>query len=474
MSRYGPSRRTVFGTVALAAALPALIAARPSYTRAQSNTIIANDLEVVTITDSSVVVTWTTTTRGEHGRPLPIPTDTELRLAPADSVRAPVAVYSQADPTPFHYAEIHGLEPGRGYRFEAWSAGTRATPAWNVTTQRAGTPESRGVFTTLVPPPGRPLRTFALANDIHFGEPVSGLVIRDLPRAIRQDPGHPPYSELMLTALLDDLRTPDRAVDHLILAGDLTHEAAPADCRGVRAHLDAWGTLGRDYFVCRGNHDRPHIGAEYASGPQLPGLPHHDCWGAEFHPRQELRSHDIGGLRVIGLDTTELDAARGRIEPAQFDNLRQLLRSDRDCPTLIFGHHPVTRDSAYTNFGGPGFILDRRGAAELHELYRTAPGVFLQHSGHTHRNRRSTPDIPIDVEFLEVAALKEYPGGYSMLRLYEGGYMVSFHKTRGEAARRWSTRTRKQYFGLQPTYALGSTADRNHVVHRDFSGLRPA
>ncbi|WP_225730775.1 MULTISPECIES: metallophosphoesterase [unclassified Nocardia] len=466
MSRYGPSRRTVFGVLAATAAVPGLLAARPGSFRAQRDSTVATGLEVVTITDRSVIVTWNTIAPDTG---MPLPADTELWIGPADSGRRPVLAHSDPAPTAYHYAEVDGLEPGRSYRFEAWSGGVRATAARNVTTQRSGRPESSGVFTTLVPPPGRLLRTFVLANDIHYGEPVSGLVLRNRPRGVRQDPGHPPYSEVMLDATLADARA--HGANHLIVAGDLTNEALPDECRGVRAHLDTWGALGADYFVCRGNHDRPHIGPEYRTGPAVPGSAHHDCWGANFLPHQELQVHEVGGLRLLGLDTTDLDASGGRIEPRQFDHLRTVLRAEPDRPTLVFGHHPVTRDSAFTNLGGPGFVLDRRAAARLQELYRTAPGVFLQHSGHTHRTRRSTPDIPLDVEFLEVAAVKEYPGGYCLLRVHEGGYQINFYKTRTDAARRWSTRTRCQYFGLLPGYALGSTADRNHVVLHDFSGL---
>ncbi|WP_280432266.1 hypothetical protein [Nocardia brasiliensis] len=83
------------------------------------------------------------------------------------------------------------------------------------------------------------------------------------------------------------------------------------------------------------------------------------------------------------------------------------------------------------------------------------------------------PDAGTGVEFLEVAAVKEYPGGYMLLRLYTGGYTLNFYKTRSAAARSWSTRTRRQYFGLHPDHALGSCADRNHGARRDFSGVDP-
>ncbi|MGW0248953.1 metallophosphoesterase family protein [Nocardia goodfellowii] len=370
---------------------------------------------------------------------------------------------------PRSITRIHGLEPGRTYRFEVWSDGVRATPGLNPATVIPGTPEATGEFTTLVPPPGRLVRTLALANDVHYGETVSGVVVGQFPPGFRQAPDLPPYPEVMLSALLDDLRAPDRGAQRLLLAGDLTAEATPAEVNGVRRALDGWGRQGRDYLAVRGNHDRPHIGEDYRSCSALGD--HFDCWGPQFNGRQQLIADEIGGLRVIGLDTSQLDASGGRIERTQFERLAELLRTEPDQPTLVFGHHPVTRESGYSNIAGPGFILDQADSAELQALYARSPGVFLQHSGHTHRNRRTRPDTDCAVEFLEVAAVKEYPGGYSLLRLYEGGYVVNFYKTRTAAARRWSGVTRGEFLGLQPFYTLGTCADRNHVVLRDFSGV---
>ena len=461
-----PRLRTVWlANVTAGAAAAAVLTpryARPrgaDIPRPQRDSVLATDLEVVTVTDRSVIITWTTRVRDRHGRLRPIETDTEVRIAAADSRATPRPRYLDSRPTAYHYAEVDGLEPGRTYRFEAYSNGCRAVTARTLVTRRSGTPESTGEFTTATPPPGRLLRTIALANDVHYGEHISGLVLAGLPTGLRHDTAH--YPELMLGALLDDLRSPDRAADQLIVAGDLTDTGTREQSLAVRAHLDTWGDLGRDYFVCRGNHDQPHE----RDGQRL------DHWGAVFHARQRLVEYYVGGLRLIGLDTTRLRGSGGTIVAPQLAHLRELLTADPDRPTLIFGHHPVTSSAAVSNPGGPGFVLDRANAAALHGLYRDAPGVFLQHSGHTHRNRRGRPDLGIDVEFLEVAATKEYPGGYMLLRVYEGGYTVNFYKTRSESARRWSTRTRRQYLGLHPDHALGSCADRNHVVLRDFSGL---
>ncbi|WP_024802702.1 metallophosphoesterase [Nocardia sp. BMG51109] len=448
------------GAAAVAAGTPMRV--RPAaprqvnHLRVQGDSISASDLEVVTVTDRSVVLTWTTRMRDRTGRLRPVPADTEVRLAPADGVGPARPCYFDARPTAYHYAEIEGLEPGRSYRFEAYSGGHRAVPARTLVTRRPGTPESTGVVTTLVPPPGRLLRTIALANDLHYGEQVSGLLVGGLPTGLRHITDE--YPEIMLDAVLGDLRRTDRAADHLIVAGDLTDSGTLEQSRGVRSRLDAWGELGRDYFVCRGNHDAPR--------PD-------DHWGTVFHPRQRVTEQRLGGLRIIGLDTTRLRSSGGTLVAPQLRDLRARLTAEPDLPTMVFGHHPVTFAAAVSNPAGPGFVLDRSSAAALHGIYRAAPGVFLHHSGHTHRTRRGRPDNDIDVEFLEVAAVKEYPGGYLLLRLYTGGYMANFYKTRTEPARHWSTRTRRQYFGLHPDHALGSCTDRNHVVLRDFSGVEP-
>lgn len=452
MGCCGASRRTVLAATAGAA----LAATLPSPVAAQADPLIALDLEIVTVTERGVVLSWTTFGLDRAGRPVPVPADTEVRLVPADSPREPVTVYRDDVRTPYHYAELDDLEPGRPYRFLALSNGIRALPAPTLTTAMPGSPEARGEFATLTPPPGRLLHTIALANDVHYGETVSGIVVAGFPPGYRSDP---PYPQFMLDALLDDVRARDASL--LLLAGDLTNEATAEEARAVRAHLDTWGSLGTDYLVARGNHDRPH-----------PGYPEcTDCWGEHFLPRQHMTEHHLGELRVLGLDTSAAEASGGVIDRPQLDALADTLRADPDRPTLVFGHHPVTTESGRTNIGGPGFILDRATAIELQTLYQQAPGVFLHHSGHTHRTRRTRPDLACAVEFLEVGAVKEYPGGYCLLTIYDGGYRVNFYKTRSADARRWSSLTRGQYFGAAPDYLLGSLDDRNHVVERDFSGL---
>jgi hypothetical protein len=110
----------------------------------------------------------------------------------------------------------------------------------------------------------------------------------------------------------------------------------------------------------------------------------------------------------------------------------------------------------------------------LEQLYAGTPGVFLHQSGHTHRNKRTTSTTANGVVFQEVAAVKEYPGGFHLLRVFTGGYALNFYKFRSPLAQEWSERSRPEYGGLSPFYVFGNAADRNSVVLRDLSGLQPA
>jgi hypothetical protein len=140
----------------------------------------------------------------------------------------------------------------------------------------------------------------------------------------------------------------------------------------------------------------------------------------------------------------------------------------------VFGHHPlVVQDSPYPIT--PGTALDAAQAETIIAAYAQAPGVFLHHAGHTHRNKLTElPGAP-GVTHQEVAAVKEYPGGATLLRLHTGGYALNFAKASSEDALAWSERSRMQIAGTWPQFSLGSrVADRNLVVERDLSGLTAA
>ena len=482
-----PTRREVLGWAALVSASPLLTAlADPERAYAAGGNAVPMNLELVTLTETTAVLTWYTGDPSRPdglGRPSPVPSDTEVLLGTSPTRLR--QVHHRKDHTPYHHAEIRGLEPGRRYYYLARSGGLVATPAPSFGGNVIGTSgvdvSSSGPFTlrTPQPPPGRFLFAIALCNDLHLGETVSGLStsVGGIPATpgFRQEPGLPPYTQVMASGLARHTRA--HGAHLLIAGGDLTTGGAPTDIADARRYLDRFGAYRDDYLVVRGNHDRPENDAASA---QCSVVPHHgdyhDCFSDEFFPGTEPTwfESQFHGLRILGLDTYDKIGSggdNGELSPAQFDFVTSTLRHDRDRPTLVIGHHPVTVEATATTVPPVTFDMKQSQARRLERLYASAPGVFLHHSGHTHRNKRTQATGAPGVVFQEVAAVKEYPGGYHLLRVFSGGYALNFYKLSSPLALEWSERSRQEYYGLYPYYTAGTLSDRNHVVARDLSGL---
>jgi hypothetical protein len=472
--------------------------------------VYPQDLELVTVTDTGFTLTWYTAAAPAPAipyqpaqEPSPVATDGYVRYGTSPDRLDRVAVQRGGE-TAYHFVEITGLHPGTKYYYQAYSAGLQVSPrlvpeltypAGGVVIPPNPTDDqlllilgellssgevnsaAPGSITTLVPPRGRHLFSVALANDLHIGETVSGLATSSFPPGFEQSPGLAPYPVVMSEAMTQEAAR--YGAHALLVAGDLSSSALPAELADSKRLLDGFGTLRLDgrlrpgsYVVARGNHDQPKTGTPYDTCTVVGSSGYFDCLPAVYDlPQGTLTRTEMAGMRFIGLDTSTLNLPSGAVDDAQFGHLADILAEDPEQPTLVFGHHPVTDAAASTTISGPGFDLDRADAARLEALYAATPGVFVHHSGHTHRNRRTSSPTATGVEFLEVAATKEYPGGFALLRVYEGGYMVNFHKSSTALARQWSQTTCGEYLGLYPAYTLGTTQDRNHVVARDFRGL---
>ncbi|MEU4610742.1 metallophosphoesterase family protein [Streptomyces umbrinus] len=437
--------------------------------------LTAVHLELVTLTEDRAIITWYTGVPGTNdglGHMLPAVTEGEVVYGTHPSRLDRTAAEDR--PTAHHHVELTDLEPGQTYYYQARSRGTAATPTPlhlirgnAVGTNRYGLGSSGGPysFTTPQPPPGRHLLSIALCNDFHIGETTAGLMAGlPLLRGVAQEPGLAPYPEIMSRALVDEARR--RGADLLLAAGDISAGGAPRDLAEAKRILDGFGSHGQDYFAVRGNHDRPrHRDAGDAFRDEFLGGA-----GPAYFAR------DLGGLRIIGLDTYEKDgngADAGGLGDEQLSWFRARLRERADQPTVVFGHHPLTvRDSLFPVSGGQR--LGRRQARSILDAYASAPGVFLHHAGHTHRNKRTLlPQAP-HVTLQEVSAAKDYPGGFSMLRIHSGGYALNHYKTSSAQAREWGERSRRVAGGLWPHHALGrSVADRNSVTAHDLSGVSP-
>lgn len=466
--------------------------------RATTGALVVQSLELVTLTETSVVLTWTTSAAGtpdSTGRLPPQPANTVVLMGTSPATLT--QVYGDDTQTPYHYAEITGLNPGQTYFYVAMSNGQPATPALafqgnpvgtGAFDPGGGTLASPFSFTTPQPPVGRFLFSLALANDVHMGETVAGLATSfpsalpvaggmGIPPGVSGPVGGLPYPEVMAMALAADVKA--RGAARTLVAGDLTAEAGLADTRRAKQILDAIGTLGTDYLVARGNHDRSHSPITNCSPSHVPGVDpttFEDCYSDVFGHQDSSTwfRRDVGGLRILALDTYEKPGNggdNGLLAADQAAWLSGELTSEPDTPTLVFGHHPLTVESSVVNLSPVRFDLDTQQALTIEQWYAAAPGVFFHQAGHTHRNKRTAGTVATNVTFQETAATKEYPGGFSLLRIHEGGYALNFYKTRSELAREWSDRTRQEFAGTSPFYTNGSTADRNYVVARNLSGL---
>ena len=479
------TRRDLLRWSAVALAAPLVPPLRWGSTAAVGEVSPAN-LELVTLTEERAIITWYTGATGSTdaiGRMEPAPADGEVHWG-TDPANLDRVAGELGPPTPYHRVELVGLEPGRTYYYQAWSAGQPVPPTrFTVVPGNAVGTTDHGLltggpyaFTVPYPPPGRFLFSIVLCNDLHMGETTAGLV-GSLPGiiGITQEPGLPPYPEVMLESLVADAA--GLGARYLLAAGDITAEALPIDVSRAGDLLNRFGHHQDDYFVTRGNHDRAHSGAAYAtcSIGQWQG---NDCFSDRFFPADEptFFRRDLQGLRVIGIDTYDKPGSgsdAGALSPAQLDWFRSELATDRDQPTIVFGHHPlVMQGSPFPT--SPSNTLDALQTADIVADYAATPGVFLHHAGHTHRNKRAVlPGAP-DVLHQEVAAGKEYPGGFTLLRIFTGGYALNFHKSSSDLARNWSERSRMEINGFWPQFSLGaSVADRNTMVERDLSGLEP-
>lgn len=447
--------------------------------------VSAVNLELVTLTEDRAIITWYT---GHTG------TDDGLgRMRPAHSNgtvhwgthpdRLNRVAYGH-DFTPYHYVELTGLEPGQTYYYRAQSRGRAATPTpfTLISGNSVGTSDfglATGgpySFTVPQPPPGRFLFSIVLCNDLHMGETTAGLV-GGLPiPGIQQEPGLPPYPEVMLRSLVNDANA--LGAPYLLAAGDITAEAEPLDLSQAGKLLGRFGKYRSDYFVTRGNHDRAHTGDAYATC-RVGQFQGNDCFHDQFFPGDQPTyfSRELRGLKVIGLDTYDKPGSggdAGALSAEQFDWFRTELAADPERPTMVFGHHPlVVQESPFPITASN--TLDATQAATILQDYSAHPGMFLHHAGHTHRNHRTISPIAPKVTMQEIAAGKEFPGGFSLLRLHTGGFALNFYKSRSDLARRWSERSRQEIAGAWPQFALGNNvSDRNTVVARDLSGLKPA
>lgn len=345
---------------------------------------------------------------------------------------------------------IEELDPAHAYGIELSAKGAEPPE------RDARFPET---VTTLPATEASQVGSFASLNDLHFGEARFGGSPSDDGEFGDEAPGYPavretddeqPYWLVMNEDAVADINA--AGVDAVVIKGDI------AD-RGQREQFEiAARTFSRfemPHHAFLGNHD--HYGL--LRGEEVDGY-------ALLGQAPAPRSIDLGGWRLLLLDTVEPGEHHGIFPDARMRWLEEALEETRELaiPTLLFMHHqpvPPEHRNTFTNRIG---ILSEH-SLRLFDLIGKNPQISAVLIGHTHQNRVRRYPTAGSVPFVEINCVKDYPGGFAHYRLYDdGSFRQEVRRTSSERALAHSTRCSGFFKGGYRHFALGSLAERSFVA----------
>src|SRR5436190_4063852 len=294
-------------------------------------------------------------------------------------------------------------------------------------------------FRTLPRPTGERLATIATVNDVHFGETECGFVEGlELGPVLHSPPGAPPYPETMNRAAVDEIAAAHP--DAVIAKGDLTSDGGDTE---FKQFLDVYSSAFGDRLrYVHGNHDAYH--------------------GAEFGQPTPIEL-TLPGVTLAVLDTVVPGKSGGQVRAAELEWLDELgARADR--PVLVFGHHHCWTPGG-DNRSDDYFGIRPVDSEQLVEVVARRPSLVGYFAGHTHRNRVRRFEATGVVPFVEVAAVKDFPGTWAEYRVFEGGILQIHRRISSPDALAWSDHCREMFGGLYPLYSFGELTDRCFVVN---------
>jgi len=170
-------------------------------------------------------------------------------------------------------------------------------------------------------------------------------------------------------ASINALRPRPAAVLH---TGDVAHDATPSDYEAARAILSR---LACPLYATVGNRDRRGAFRQ-AFAPD--GYLRHDAGFVQY-------AVDLGRLRIVSIDTLDAGNKLGEFCGEREADLRGLLGTQQERPTLVFLHHAP---APLPDIGGqPLQFRDPRGAAALARCIAECPGLVGVVAGHVHSTR---------------------------------------------------------------------------------------
>jgi Icc protein len=292
--------------------------------------------------------------------------------------------------------------------------------------------EGRQVWT--LPRLGEHLTTICTVNDVHFGEKECGILdgFDDGP-IFRSEPGEEPYPTMMNRCAVAEMAALGPAA--VVVKGDLTARGSHDE---YQAFLDMYQpAFGERLHHVRGNHDA-YFGETFADD-------------APF-------TVDLPGVTLAVLDTSVPGLASGGVSSDTLAWLDQV-GAEADRPVLVFGHHHPWNPDASTRPEGY-FGVNPEDSEKLVAVVARHERLVGYLAGHTHRSRVRHFSATGEVPWVEVAAVKDFPGAWAEYRVFDGGILQVFHRISAPEALRWSEKTRGMFGGLYGEYAFGTLTDR--------------
>ncbi len=184
-----------------------------------------------------------------------------------------------------------------------------------------------------------------------------------------------------LTQALTQLEASGAKPEAIVFTGDLADLGEPDAYTRLRALVEPFAErLGADIIWVMGNHDERH---QYSQ----------QLFDIDPNENPQDRVYNIGGLRIISLDTTVPGYHHGDLRQEQLDWLTETLATPAPHGTLLAVHHPPI----------PTPLLEAMGMLELLEQTRLADvirgtDVRAILAGHLHYSTHSTfAGIPVSV-----------------------------------------------------------------------------
>jgi predicted phosphodiesterase len=325
---------------------------------------------------------------------------------------------------------LGGLAPGRSTEIRIrWDGGEARLPA-----------------TTLTPPPGELLARIATVSDLHLGASHWGL-LRTMGE--HQTVGLRTHSVRCASAALVEAQR--WGAELVVLKGDVADHQNQEHFRLVAEVLADVPNL--PVMVLLGNHDVDRR----TSAPLPPDLGRP---GAAYV--RGVDTLDVGGLRLVGVDTTVPGQGRGSLASVSDLAVEQVASSPG--PALVLLHHHLQRHRLPTHW--PPGIDGGQAGRFLRRLSRANPDTVIT-SGHSHRNRarRCGPLL-----VTEVGSSKDWPGVWAGYAIHEGGIRQVVRRCQAPDAIAWTEYSRAALFGLWDRWAPGPLEQRCLVHH--WSGAR--